>query len=224
MCGRYALTSPPEIISERFKLHWSTALSSRYNIAPGQMIPVVRPTDHGTELAMLKWGLIPSWSKDAAMGARLNNARAETVADKPSFRSAYRSRHCLIPANAFYEWKTSGGRKQPYCIGLEDGALFGMAGLWERWKNDAGEQAETVVIITTAANELVGQLHERMPVIVQPEDYATWLDASNPLGSQLLKPYPAEQMRYYPVSTLVNRANNDQPECMNCIELPQAGR
>lgn len=221
MCGRYALTSPPEVITERFKLHWSEKVSTRYNIAPGQLIPVVRPANQGTELAMLKWGLIPSWSKDAAIGARLNNARAETVADKPSFRGAYRSRHCLVPANAFYEWKTMGGRKQPYCIGLKDGALFGMAGLWERWKSDAGEQVETVVIITTGANELVSQLHERMPVIIQPENYATWLDASNPGGVDLLKSFPSERMRYYPVSTRVNRASNDEPECMDPIELPR---
>jgi putative SOS response-associated peptidase YedK len=219
MCGRYALTSPPEIIAERFNVQWQVTHSARYNIAPGHMIPVVRQLKTGAEVSLLKWGLIPSWSKDATIGSRLINARAETVAGKPSFRNAFRRRHCLIPANAFYEWKSIDGRKQPYCIGLRDGALFGMAGLWEEWHNEAGEQVETTVIITTAANLTVGRLHERMPVIIRPEDYNNWLDASKYDGTAMLQPYPAEEMRYFPVSTAVNRVSNDGPECMEPIEL-----
>ena len=218
MCGRYALTSPPEVILERFKLLWSPSVSAHYNIAPSQMIPVVRLAVQGRELAFLKWGLIPSWTKDPAIGARLINARAETIADKPSFRNAYRRHHCLVPADSFYEWKTIGKRKQPYCIGMADHTLFGMAGLWEYWLNPAGERVETVTIITTNANELVGQLHERMPLIIQPGDYGAWLDAANPKGGELLKPFPSELMRYYPVSTRVNKVSNDDAECLEPIE------
>jgi putative SOS response-associated peptidase YedK len=220
MCGRYALTSPPEIIAERFNVQWSAMPSARYNIAPGQMIPVVRQSKSGAEISLLKWGLIPSWSKDSTIGSRLINARAETVASKPSFRNAFRRRHCLIPANAFYEWKAMGTRKQPYCIGLHDGELFGMAGLWEEWHNEQGEQSETAVIITTTANQTVGQLHERMPVIIRPDDYANWLDASRHDGTEMLEPYPAELMRYFPVSTSVNRVSNDMAECMEPVDLP----
>jgi putative SOS response-associated peptidase YedK len=218
MCGRYALTSPPEIITERFKLLWSPNVSAHYNIAPSQMIPVVRLTMQGRELAFLKWGLIPSWTKDPAIGARLINARAETIADKPAFRNAYRRHRCLVPADSFYEWKAIGKRKQPYCIGMADHTVFGMAGLWEHWLNPAGERIETVTIITTNANELVGQVHDRMPLIIQPDDYAAWLDSSNPKGGELLKPFPSGLMRYYPVSTRVNKVSNDDAECLEPVE------
>lgn len=222
MCGRYALTSSPEVIAERFKLHWSPSVSAHYNIAPSQMIPVVRLPAQGRELAFLKWGLIPSWVKDPAIGARLINARAETIAEKPAFRNAYQRHHCLVPADSFYEWKAIGKRKQPYCIGMADHTLFGMAGLWEHWQNSAGERVETVTIITTNANELVGQLHDRMSLIIQPGDYGAWLDASNPKGGELLKPFPSELMRYYPVSTRVNKVSNDEAECLEPGEVPEA--
>ena len=218
MCGCYALTSPPEVIAERFNLLWVRDVSAHYNIAPSQMIPIVRLAAQGRELAFLKWGLIPSWTKDPAIGAGLINARAETIVDKPSFRNAYRRHHCLVPADSFYEWKTIGKRKQPYCIGMADHTLFGMAGLWEHWLNSAGERVETVTIITTNANELVGQLHDRMPLIIQPGDYGSWLDASNPKGGELLKPFPSELMCYYPVSTRVNKVSNDDAECLEPVE------
>jgi putative SOS response-associated peptidase YedK len=223
MCGRYALTSPPEVILERFKLLWSPSFSAHYNIAPSQMIPVVRLTAQGRELAFLKWGLIPSWTKDPAIGARLINARAETIADKPVFRNSYRRRHCLVPADSFYEWKTIAKRKQPYCIGMADHTLFGMAGLWEHWMSPAGEAVETCTIITTNANELVGQLHDRMPLIIQPSDYGSWLHASNPKAEALLKPFPSDLMRYYPVSTHVNKVSNDDAQCLEPVEEPAAG-
>ncbi len=159
---------------------FNAVFTAHYNIAPSQMIPVVRATEQGRELALLKWGLIPSWAKDTAIGAKLINARAETLADKPAFRNAFRRRHCLVPADTFYEWKAIGGRKQPYSIRMTDQSLFGMAGLWEHWVNSAGERVETCTIIATNANELVGQLHDRMPLIIQPGDYGAWLDASNP--------------------------------------------
>ena len=144
MCGRYALTSPPDVIAERFGLAWAPDIPQHYNITPSQMIPVVRNTQEGRELAMLKWGLIPSWAKDASIGTRLINARGETLGDKPAFRNAYRHRHCLVPADAFYEWKTISGRKQPYCIRMRDQTVFGMAGLWERWTAPDGQVLESL--------------------------------------------------------------------------------
>lgn len=158
MCGRYALTSSPTVIAERFHLLWTPELAPHYNIAPGQMIPVVCETGQGRELAFLKWGLIPSWAKEASIGMKLINARGETLADKPAFRSAYRQRRCLIPADAFDEWKAVGGRKQPYCIRMRDGGPFGMAGLWEHWK-DRGQTVESCTIVTVDANALIAQLH-----------------------------------------------------------------
>ena len=218
MCGRYALTSPPEVIAERFNLLWVRDVSAHYNITPSQTIPVVRDTEKGRELALLKWGLIPSWAKDAAIGAKLINARAETLADKPAFRNAFRRRHCLVPADAFYEWKAVGGRKQPYAIRMADKKLFGMAGLWEHWVNADGEIIETCTIITVDANELVGELHERMPLIIQPGDYGAWLDSAYPKAQDLLKPFPAKLMSYYPVSMRVNSVRNDDAECMEPVD------
>lgn len=223
MCGRYALTSPPEVIAKRFNLLWSPEVPAHYNIAPSQMIPVVRATEQGRELAFLKWGLIPSWAKDISIGAKLINARAETLADKPAFRNAYWQRHCLIPADAFYEWKVIGGRKQPYNVRMADKKLFGMAGLWEHWESPTGEAVETCSIITIDANELVRELHDRMPVIVQPSDYGIWLDSANPRAQELLKPFPSEQMSFYPVSTRVNNVRNDDAGCLDEVETPEAG-
>ena len=215
MCGRYALTSSPEEIAERFNLVWARLeASAHYNIAPSQMIPVVRDTGQGRELVLLKWGLIPSWAKDSTIGVKLINARAETLADKPAFRSAYRYRHCLIPADAFYEWVPIAGRKQPYCIRMSDQGPFGMAGLWEHWVNPSGEPLETCTIITTDANALVAELHNRMPAIIAPGDYTAWLDASNPNAQQLLRPSPSEQLIAYPVTPRVNNVKNDDAECI----------
>jgi putative SOS response-associated peptidase YedK len=215
MCGRYALTSSPAVIAERFHLLWTPDLVPHYNIAPGQTIPVVRETLQGRELAMLKWGLIPSWAKEAGIGMKLINARGETLADKPAFRSAYRQRRCLIPADAFYEWKAVAGRKQPYCIRLADDGPFGMAGLWEHWKDPTGQTVESCTIVTVDANALVAPLHERMPLIVAPADYDAWLGA----GSKTLpQAVPAEALRAYPVSPLVSNAKNDLPACLDPID------
>jgi putative SOS response-associated peptidase YedK len=214
MCGRYALTSPPEVIAQRFKLLWVPDISARYNIAPSQMIPAVRDTGQGPELVLLRWGLIPSWAKDPTIGARLINARAETLANKPAFRSAYRRRHCLIAADAFYEWKTVAGRKQPYCIRMADHAPFAMAGLWEHWVNPSGQPLDSCTIITTDANPLVGALHNRMPAILPPGDYPAWLDASHAQAQHLLKPFPPERMEVYPVNPRVNNTKNDDAACM----------
>ncbi len=220
MCGRYALTSSPEVIAERFNLLWSAELQPHYNIAPSQMIPVVRASVKGRELVFLKWGLIPSWAKDPAIGTRLINARAESLPDRPAFRDAYRQRRCLIPADAFYQWKPYGKRKQPYCVYMADRKPFGLGGLWEQWQDPSGKTVETCTIITTDANELLAELHDRMPLIVHPSDYDAWLDAGNPRAEELLKPFPAREMRYYPVSAHVNKADNDDAECMTLVENP----
>jgi|PlaIllAssembly_1097288.scaffolds.fasta_scaffold76200_2 putative SOS response-associated peptidase YedK len=215
MCGRYALTSSPAVIAERFHLLWTPELAPHYNIAPGQAIPVVRETGQGRELAFLRWGLIPSWAKEASIGMRLINARGETLADKPAFRSAYRQRRCLIPADAFYEWKAIAGRKQPYCIRLRDEGPFGMAGLWEHWKAPDGQAVESCTIVTVDANALIAQLHDRMPLIVAPEDYDAWLTAES---KELPHAVAAGDMRYHPVSPLVSNARNDVPACLEPID------
>lgn len=214
MCGRYALTSPPAVIAARFNLLWVPEISAHYNIAPAQNIPVVRNTERGGELVLLKWGLIPSWARDASIGARLINARGETLADKPAFRNAYRHRHCLIPADAFYEWKAVDGRKQPYCIQLRDKALFAMAGLWEHWLAPDGQAVESCTIITVDANARVAELHARMPLIVAPQDYQAWLSSETTPALALPTSVPAAEMLYYPVSTRVNNARNDDPACL----------
>lgn len=219
MCGRYALTSPPAVIAERFGLAWAPDVPPHYNIAPSQMIPVVRNTEQGRELAWLKWGLIPSWSKDASIGMRLINARGETLGDKPAFRNAYRRRHCLVPADAFYEWKPVAGRKQPYCIRMRDQALFGMAGLWEHWVAPNGQVVESCTIVTVDANARVAEVHERMPLILAPADYDAWLAASTK-ETALPRAVPAEDMVAYPVSSLVSNARNDVPACLTPIDTP----
>ena len=215
MCGRYALTSPPAVLAERFHLLWTPELEPHYNIAPSQTIPVVRETGQGREMALLRWGLIPSWAKEASIGMKLVNARGETLADKPAFRSAYRQRRCLIPADAFYEWKAIAGRKQPYCIRMRDGGPFGMAGLWERWKAPDGQTVESCAIVTVDANALIAELHERMPLILAPDDYDAWLRAES---QQLPPAVAAQDMRSYPVSPLVSNARNEVPACLDPID------
>jgi len=217
MCGRYALTSPPAVIAERFGLAWAPDVPPHYNIAPSQTVPVVRDAGQGRELAWVRWGLIPSWAKDASIGIRLINARGETLGDKPAFRNAYRRRHCLIPADAFYEWKAIAGRKQPYCIRLREKGPFGMAGLWEHWVAPDGQAVESCTIVTVDANALVAELHDRMPLILAPADYGAWLVAGT---KELPPPVPPEAMRYYSVSPLVSNARNDVPACMTPIDLP----
>jgi putative SOS response-associated peptidase YedK len=217
MCGRYALTSPPAVIAERFGLAWAPEMHPHYNIAPSQMVPVVRNAELGRELAFLKWGLIPSWAKDTSIGMRLINARGETLGDKPAFRNAYRRRHCLVPADAFYEWKSIAGHKQPYCIRLREEGPFGMAGLWEHWKAPDGQIVESCTIITIDANALIAELHDRMPLILAPDDYEAWLTAET---KELPPAVPPQDMEAYPVSALVSNARNDVPACLAQIELP----
>lgn len=211
MCGRYELHTHPAALALAFGLPIPATIKPRYNIAPMQDVPVIRASSHGgRELAMVRWGLVPRWAKDPSIGSRMINARAETLAQKPSFRTALRKHRCLIPANGFYEWKVvAGGAKQPLHIGMKDGAPFAFAGLTERWLAPDGEVLDTCTIITTEANALLSPMHDRMPAIVAPADYERWLDVTLPDVGDILAPYPAQLMDYYPVSTRVNAVRHD---------------
>jgi putative SOS response-associated peptidase YedK len=217
MCGRYVLASPGEVIAEHFRLAAVPAYPARYNIAPTQQALVVRETPEGErEAVLLRWGLIPSWAKDPTIGSRMINARAEGLADKPSFRAAFRRRRCLVPADGFYEWKsTRGGRKQPYFIRLASGAPLALAGLWEHWKAPEGDVIATFTIVTTAASEQMSALHDRMPVVVAPADHEEWLTSPNP--SALLVPWQGEPFELVPVSARVNNVANDDPTLVTAL-------
>jgi putative SOS response-associated peptidase YedK len=219
MCGRFSQAQIAELDREVFKLLSIPALPPRYNVAPTQDAAVVRGTPaRGRELVPLRWGLIPSWAKDPAMGNRMINARAESVADKPAFQDAFRERRCLVPSEGFYEWRKTQRGKQPYYVRVLAGRVFAFAGLWERWWDRAtGDERETFTIITTAPNELLRPIHDRMPVILKPRDYDRWLDPESRDPSELqdlLKPYAPEEMSYYPVSTYVNKPEHEGPECI----------
>lgn len=216
MCGRFTLFEPAEELAQVFGLSAAALPGPRYNIAPSQPIAAVRlcPEGSGRELAMLRWGLIPSWARDPSIGNRMINARAETAATMPAFRSAFRSRRCLVPANGFYEWKRLGGRKQPYHIRMRDGRPFAIAGLWERWQDPSGHALESCALITTGANGLLAPIHDRMPVIVPPSDYDAWLSAPEAEGDRLLsllRPYPPWEMTADEVGPQVNNPANDFP-------------
>lgn len=219
MCGRFCQLSSAADIAAVFQVE-SGEMPPRYNVAPSQsVVAIVRlPDASDPQTKSLHWGLIPAWAKDPKIGYNLINARAETVSEKPSFRSAFRKRRCLIPANGFYEWQQVEGsrQKQPYFIGLQDERLFAFAGLYEQWGSPGGDVLETCTIITTTANELIAPIHERMPVILAEQDYALWLDPSFEKIDRLqalLDPYPASEMKVYPVSSLVNNPKNDSPDC-----------
>ncbi|MBZ5588710.1 MAG: SOS response-associated peptidase [Acidobacteriia bacterium] len=217
MCGRFTQAAPGEVIAELFDLPEVPKLAPRHNIAPTQAVAAVRTVaGGGRELAWLHWGLIPSWAKERAIGSRLINARAETVAEKPAFRAALRSRRCLVLADGFFEWQRLGTRKQPYFISFRDRRPFAFAGLWELWQGEGGDPIESCTIITTTANDVVAPVHDRMPVILDPDDHKVWIDAAvlDP-GSvvRLLRPHPAGGMQAYPVSPRVNSPGNDDESC-----------
>ena len=216
MCGRYSLKTPSRVLAKAFKLEVPT-LPLRYNIAPTQQVAAIRSHPDGRELALLKWGLVPSWAKDTSIGSRMINARAETVAVKPAYRGSFRRRRCLIPADGFYEWRREGAGKQPYHFRMRDKQPFAFAGLWERWRSELGEVIDSCTIITTKANELVAPVHDRMPVILPAEAYDAWLNeqlTDAPELGGLLRPYPAEAMECFPVSTHVNSPKNDDASCV----------
>jgi putative SOS response-associated peptidase YedK len=219
MCGRYSITTPVEGLRRLFRFVGPIPnLPPRYNVAPTQQVPIVRlaGNDGAREIAQVRWGLIPFWAKDAAIGSKMINARAEGIAEKPAFRAALKSRRCLVLADGFYEWQATPGRKVPWRITLKDGEPFAFAGLWERWeKAPDGVPVESCTIVTTSANPLLRPLHDRMPVILATDDYPAWLgeDAARAV-TELLRPYPSGAMRAYRVSTAVNSVRNDGPECI----------
>ncbi|MBW4577695.1 MAG: SOS response-associated peptidase [Aphanothece sp. CMT-3BRIN-NPC111] len=221
MCGRFSQSQSAEIIAKAFEVDNVPSLSPRYNIAPTQPVGTILQTgeQRKRQFQMLHWGLIPSWAKDKKMGARMINARAETVAEKPAFRAAFKQRRCLVVADGFYEWKQQDGKKQPFYCRVNDGQPFGFAGLWEHWEGEDGEAIESCTILTTEPNEIMRPIHNRMPVILDPKDYDLWLDSKvkSELLQPLLRPYSAEEMAVYPVSTKVNKPVNDSSELINSL-------
>ncbi|MBD2595977.1 SOS response-associated peptidase [Nostoc spongiaeforme FACHB-130] len=219
MCGRFTLNQSAEALSKAFNLQQVPDLAAQYNIAPTQMVLTVlhHPSNEQYEFQQLRWGLIPSWAKDAKMGVKLINARAETVSEKPAFRASFKRRRCLVIADGFYEWQKQQSQKQPFYFRLQDGKPFGFAGLWDVWHSPEGEEIASCTIITTTANELLAPIHDRMPVILAPEDYDLWLDTQVQTPEKLqplLDPYPVEAMTAYPVSNLVNKPQHNSPECI----------
>lgn len=217
MCGRFAFYSPSEATAALFGVETSHTVEPRYNIAPTQFIAAIRDSEENQpELAMLRWGLVPFWAKDPSIGARMINARAETVAEKPSFRAAYRKRRCLILADGFYEWQKSADGKTPYLISLANGAPFAFAGLWEHWDNkDSDESLQTTTILTTAANDFMSQLHHRMPVVLQPDNAGRWLQGDMNLVAEVAENSPA--FRAWPVDRKVNNARNETASLIESV-------
>jgi putative SOS response-associated peptidase YedK len=227
MCGRYRLSRRKQFVDEYFhSVSEAEDWSPRYNIAPTQTVPVIRqnPKEPVRELSLIRWGMIPSWAKDPSVAARMINARSETANMRPAFRDALKSRRCLIPADAFYEWSRIGKAKQPYCFEINEGGLFAFAGIWDRWSGPSGNELETCSILTTAPNAVTLPVHDRMPVILDPDAYDLWLDPGmRDLGaaSELLKPCDARLMRCCPVSSRINHVANDDEECCRPIEVAE---
>ena len=225
MCGRFGVFAPSEALAKQFGLKEPPDLKPRYNISPGQNVPLIRDPgeDRPRELVMVHWGLIPGWAKGPDVGSRLINARAETVFDKPAFRGAVRKRRAIIPADGFYEWARKHDHKQPYFIRAANGRTLALAGLWERWEGP-DEIVESCAILTTRANRTVRRIHDRMPVILAPESYDQWLEAdSENLESlrELFAPFPDGEMVSHPVSPYVNNTDHEGPRCMEPAEQEQ---
>ena len=225
MCGRYTLTQiSPELIRKLFLLTYLPDLRPRYNIAPTQHVLVVREKpDNERGADFVRWGLIPSWAKEEAIGNRMINLRSETVADKPGFRGPFRHRRCLVVADGFYEWQKAGPRKQPVYVRRADGQPFGFGGVWDHWISPDAAEIESCSIITTAPSEFIAPIHDRMPLIIEPGDYDLWLDPAVQRPDDvrgLLKPYTSPDLTAYPVSTLVNSADNDDPACIEPLGTP----
>ena len=226
MCGRLVIDLSPEMITEIYGIirKIERELNPRYNVTPSQTIPIVREDAEGSrELAFVRWGLIPSWAKDIAIGNSLINARSETAAEKPSFRSAFKRRRCVIPVGGFYEWQRQDGkRKQPWYFRMPDGSPVSIAGLWEHWQGSDGQVIESCSILTTSANELMAPIHDRMPVILSHEDHATWLNpklTDGVLLQELCRPCPSDILNAYPVSPMVNSPKNDSSDCIAPIRI-----
>lgn len=231
MCGRYSLSVHPPAIQTRFRLDQPLLpppspelVLPRYNVAPTQDVVIVRPNAAGDRVgAWTRWGLVPPNARDLSAGARMINARSETVFERPVFKLAAQLRRCLVPSDGFFEWKAFGRQKQPYRIMMKDGSLFGMAGIWSRWRSEDGRVVDTCSILTCPPNEVAGQFHDRMPVILREEDWPLWLDGTikqrEPL-QHLLVPYANEEMTAVPVSRNVNDVRRDDPTCVEEVEPP----
>lgn len=223
MCGRYSLTSPVDAMRRLFNFPERPNLAARYNIAPTTAVAAVRLAGEKEErdhhYFSAHWGLIPSWAKSAEFGAKMINARSETVAEKPAYRAAFRSRRCLIPANGFYEWqKLSKGTKQPWLIGVKDMPLFAFAGLWESWTSPEGDIIESCTILTTGASENITFIHPRMPVILDPSNYDPWLNCE--AGEELLKAVDVDRMTFHKVSHRVGNVRNDDADLLKPMDPP----
>lgn len=227
MCGRYRLSRRKEILEQYFdndslEQEWKP----RYNIAPTQLVPVIRqnPRKLLREMSLIRWGLIPSWAKDPSIAGKTINARSETAGTRPAFSDSLKSRRCLIPADGFYEWQRTGRAKQPYCSEVREGELFAFAGIWDRWRHPSGNTVESCSILTAQANAVVSAMHDRMPVILGPESYDLWLDRQMQdltVASTVLRPYDARVMRRHPISTRINQVANDDEGCSQPIERPE---
>jgi putative SOS response-associated peptidase YedK len=224
MCGRYRLSRRKQLVEEYFgAVSEDSEWNPRYNVAPSQPVPTIRQDARECvrKLSTMRWGLIPSWAKDPSIGYKTINARTETVSTTASFREPFRSQRCLVPADGFYEWKREGKAKQPYCFEVHDGELFAFAGLWDRWANPQGEIIESCTILTTTPNLLLADIHDRMPVILDADNYDLWLDqAFRDTGSLsgMLKPFDAALMNRYPVSTRINQVQNDDADCAKPLD------
>lgn len=216
MCGRIVLNTAPGELAATFRLNAEPTLVPRFNIAPTQPVAAVRADEGGGRVCdLLAWGLVPKWSPDPRMGAKMFNARSETVTQKPSFREAFAHRRCVVPVTGFYEWKRRGDVAQPHYFSASDGGLLGLAGLWERWEYPGGDVLETCSVLTTSANRLMRRVHHRMPVILEPTAFDRWLDTPADRSDglhDLLQPSADAVLRTWPVATLVNKAANDGPE------------
>jgi putative SOS response-associated peptidase YedK len=225
MCGRFTNSIPPKKIWERFGLKGKpSSILPRYNIAPTQEVPVIVSDENSKmiSLEMYRWGLIPFWAKEAKIGNRMINTRAETVAEKPSYRRPFLKQRCLIPADGFYEWQKvqKGKNKLPFFISLKNKEPFAFAGLWDQWKDETGKPVFSFTILTTDSNDLLRSIHDRMPVILDPKNEPAWLDTEfrdSKTLKKMLTSYPSEKMQTYEVSSLVNIPTNDSPECTEPI-------
>jgi putative SOS response-associated peptidase YedK len=221
MCGRFTLTTSHEVLARAFDLDDAPALAPRFNVAPGQDVATVWQTPEGRrELRLRRWGLVPHWARDAKIGSRLINARSETAAEKPAFRTALRQRRCLVPADGFYEWGAGGGAtgaREPYYLTLPEREPFAIAGLFEHWRCEDGSLLESCVLLTVPPNDRVRPVHDRMPAILRREDHASWLDPTERDARRvqaLLAPWAGRELTLRAVSRLVNRAGHDDPACI----------
>lgn len=227
MCGRYSLTHTAEEIASRFDVTAPAEYAPRYNVAPTQVMPVVRADGDRRQLARLRWGLVPFWAKDRTIGNRMINARSETASEKPAFRAAFRRRRCLVPADSFYEWVEHEGKKWPIRISFDGGELGAFAGLWERWSSPDGEVVESYTILTTDADPVLSELHDRMPLWAPEQFWQQWLfedDDAEEVLELMREDFPAESVGYEPVSRELNRPQNDSAKLVRPLDDPELPR